>query len=325
MTQVPTVRGPVDASALGATLMHEHVFVRNPELEANYPFPEWDEEAMLATARAGLTELAGKGIATFVDLTVLGLGRYVPRIQRLAEGLPMNIVVATGYYTAKDLPPYFHTHGPGRRIDMPDPLEAMFLRDLTEGIGDTGVKAGVIKVVTDEFGITPDVERVLRAAARAHLETGALISTHTNVAYETGRLQQDFFREQGVDPGRVVIGHSGDSTDLDYLRGLMDNGSTLGMDRFGSVAYLPDDDRVATIVTLCEQGYADRMTLSHDAGFYSVNTEPSFRAKNTPDWHHAHISDNILPELRRRGVTEEQITQMMVTNPARLLPASTGR
>lgn len=325
MTQVPTVRGPVDASELGATLMHEHVFVRNPELEANYPFPEWDEEKMLATARAGLTELAGKGIATFVDLTVLGLGRDVARIQRLADGLPMNIVVATGYYTAKDLPPYFHNHGPGRRIDMPDPLDAMFLRDLTEGIGDTGVKAAVIKVVTDEFGITPDVERVLHAAARAHLETGALISTHTNVAHETGRMQQDFFRKQGVDPSRVLIGHSGDSTDLDYLRALMDNGSTLGMDRFGSVAYLPDDDRVRTIATLCEQGYADRMTLSHDAAFYSVNTEPSFRAKHTPDWHHHHISDNIIPALRRHGVSEEQITQMMVANPARLLPASTGR
>jgi phosphotriesterase-related protein len=316
---VETVRGPIGTDHLGATLMHEHLFVKNPELEQNYPNPEWDEQRLLQIAHDGLEALYDKGIHTVVDLTVMGLGRFIPRIQELAAGIRTNIIVATGYYTAKDLPAYFQVHGPGLRVDVPEPLEAMFLRDIDDGIADTGVKAGIIKVVTDKDGITPDVQRVLRSAARAQLATGVPISTHTNVAFETGRLQQDFFRKEGVDLTDVVIGHSGDSIDLDYLKELMDNGSTIGMDRFGINEMLPEADRINTVVQLCEQGYADRLTLSHDAAFFSINTEPSHRARLEPTWHHANVSDRVLPELRRRGVSDETINQMMVINPARVL------
>lgn len=316
---VQTVRGPVAVEELGATLMHEHLFVKNPELEENYPNPEWDEESLFKTAQDGLETLYDKGIHTLVDLTVLGLGRFIPRIQQLAADVRMNIVVATGYYTAKDLPAYFQNHGAGRRIDMTEPLETMFLRDISEGIADTGVKAAIIKVVTDKEGITPDVERVLRSAARAQLATGVPISTHTNVAHYTGRLQQDFFVKEGVDLERVLIGHCGDSTDLDYLKELMDNGSTIGMDRFGIDDMLPQADRVDTVVRLCEEGYADRLTLSHDAAFYSVNTEPSHRARLEPNWNHHNVSDLVLPELRQRGVSEAIIDQIMVTNAVRVL------
>jgi phosphotriesterase-related protein len=323
MSTVDTVRGPVDAAELGTVLMHEHLFARNPELEQNHPHPEWDEDAIVQKARASLTDLHGKGVSTFVDLTVLGLGRHIPTVQRVAEDLPMHIVVATGYYTAKDLPTFFHTHGPdglvGKAYPGPDPLETMFLRDLTEGIADTGVKAGIIKVVADEFGITPDVERVFRAAARAQAETGVPISTHTNVAYANGREQQQWFRKNGVDLERTVIGHCGDSTDLGYLKELMDNGSTFGLDRFGMEFVLDDASRIDTLVALLEQGYAERITISHDAGFFSINTPPSFRAKHVPNWHHHRISDHVLPEIRRRGATEEQIIQMMVVNPVRVL------
>jgi phosphotriesterase-related protein len=317
MSQVETIRGPVDADALGATLMHEHIFVKNPELEENYPNPEWSEEGAQQKARDGMKLLLEKGIETVVDLTVMGLGRSIPRIQRLAEAVDVNIIVATGYYTAKDLPAYFQTHGPGRRVDVPEPLDAMFLTDIQKGIADTGVKAAIIKVVTDEFGITPDVERVLRSAAHAQLETGVPISTHTNAAMQTGRLQQEFFRKQSVDLERVIIGHSGDTTDLDYLKELMDNGSTLGMDRFGIDSLLSEQDRIATVVALCEQGYAEKITLSHDAGFFSINTEPSHRP---PEWTHFTVSDRILPALRERGVSDDTIEQIMVRNPARLLP-----
>lgn len=317
MSQVETVRGPVDADALGATLMHEHIFVKNPELEENYPNPEWGEERAQQVARDGMKLLLEKGIRTIVDLTVMGLGRSIPRIQRLAEAVDVNIVVATGYYTAKDLPAYFHNHGPGRRVDVPEPLDWMFLKDIQEGIADTGVKAAILKVVTDEPGITPDVERVLRSAAHAQLETGVPISTHTNAAMQTGRLQQEFFRKEGVDLERVIIGHSGDTTDLDYLKELMDNGSTLGLDRFGLNALLAEEERIATVVKLCELGYAEKITLSHDAGFFSINSEPSHRP---PEWTHFGVSDRILPALRERGVSDDTIEQIMVRNPARILP-----
>ena len=139
---------------------------------------------------------------------------------------------------------------------------------------------------------------------------------------QTGRLQQEYFRKQGVDLERVLIGHCGDSTNLDYLTELMDNGSTIGMDRFGISAYLDDERRTDTVVRLVERGYAGRMILSQDAACYSINSEPSHRQRLEPAWSHHLISDRVLPELRARGVEEAAIEQMMVANPARLLARS---
>ncbi|GAC1608924.1 MAG: phosphotriesterase-related protein [Mycobacteriales bacterium] len=319
MTDVATVQGPLPAAELGWTLMHEHIFVKNPELEHNFPSAEWDEDGMFALARAGMQSLADRGIRTLVDLTVMGLGRSIERIQRVAQDCPVNIVVATGYYTQRDLPSFFHNRGPGLLAGGEDPLAGMFVKDIREGIGDTGVKAGMIKVVTDKWGITPDVERVLEGAARAHLETGVPITTHTNAAMRGGLEQQAFFRDRGVDLQHVVIGHCGDTTDVDYLRELMDNGSPIGLDRFGMDIMATEADRIDTTVRLCELGYADRLTLSHDASFFSVNLEPATRNRLMPNWNHRTVSDRVLPEMRRRGVTDETIEQIMVANPARIL------
>lgn len=319
MTTIETVRGPIAVEDIGVTLTHEHIFTKNPELEADYPDPEWDEDSSIQTAITSLNALHAKGIQTMVDLTVPGLGRNVQRITKVAAKVDLNIVVATGYYTFKDLPSYFQTHGPGRMVDGPDPLPAFFIKDITEGVADTGVKAAMIKVATDEHGMTPDVERVMRAAAEAHQETGATITTHTHVEHFTGRAQQKYFASQGVSLEHLVIGHCGDSTDIDYLRELMDNGSTVGLDRFGMEQVLPDELRVNTLVTLCELGYADRLTLSHDAGIFSINTPPSWRTRVAPNWHHSNISERILPMARERGVSDEMIHQMMVVNAARVI------
>ena len=122
----------------------------------------------------------------------------------------------------------------------------------------------------------------------------------------------------------MVIGHCGDTTDLDYLRELLDNGSPIGMDRFGMDIMASEEDRIDTVVRLCELGYADRLTLSHDASFFSVNMEPSVRLRLMPNWHHRYISDRVLPEMRRRGVSDETIEQIMVANPARILAGRTS-
>jgi phosphotriesterase-related protein len=319
MPNVETVRGPLEASELGWTLMHEHIFVKNPELEHNYPSPEWDEEAMHATAVAGLQALHDRGVKTLVDLTVMGLGRSIQRIRRVAEATPVNIVVATGYYSQKDLPAFFHNHGPGRYADVPEPLVDMFLRDVQEGISGTGIKAAIIKVVTDQWGMTPDLERVFEAAAEVHAQTGVPITTHSNAAHRGGLEQQEFLRKRGVDLEHVVIGHCGDTTDLDYLKQIMDAGSAVGLDRFGMDIMATEEDRIDTVVRLCELGYADRMTLSHDASFFSVNMEPSVRNRIMPNWNHRNLSDRILPAVRRRGVSDETIEQIMVANPARIM------
>ena len=111
MPHVQTVRGPVDTAELGQTLMHEHVFVLTPDVQQNYP-EEWgSEEQRVADAVEKLTALAATGVRTIVDPTVVGLGRYIPRIQRVAEQVDLNIVVATGCYTYEDVLPYLREHG----------------------------------------------------------------------------------------------------------------------------------------------------------------------------------------------------------------------
>src|SRR5205823_9812990 len=142
---VETVRGPVDLGNLGQTLMHEHVYVLSTEHVQNYGSDWWDEEAMVARAIDKLNAVSAKGISTIVDPTVWGLGRDIPRTQRIAAQTPVNIVVATGLYVYEELPQQYAYRGPGLLIDMPEPMVTDFSRDITEGIAGTGVKAAFLK------------------------------------------------------------------------------------------------------------------------------------------------------------------------------------
>ena len=180
MTQVQTARGPIATADLGVVLMHEHVFVLSPEIIANYPEGWGDEAAREADAVEKLNALKAAGVDTIVDPTVIGLGRYIPRIQRVAAQTDLQIVVATGVYTYNDVPMYFHFTGPGTGLGGPETMTDLFIRDITDGIAGTGVKAAILKCATDEPGVTPGVERVLRAVAAAHVRTGVPITTHTH-------------------------------------------------------------------------------------------------------------------------------------------------
>jgi phosphotriesterase-related protein len=318
MAQVETVRGPVDVGSLGTTLMHEHLFVLNEEIRQNYP-ADWDEDARIEDAAAKLTALTSRGCATVVDPTVLGLGRDIGRVQRVAARTDLNVIVATGLYTYNDVPFYFRYRTPGH--DGPDPMTAMFVADITEGISGTGVKAAFLKCAVDEPGLTPGVERVLRAVCHAHAETGAPITVHTHPGSGTGREVVRVLREEGADLAKVVLGHSGDSADLDYLTELADAGCLLGMDRFGLDLITPFEDRVATVAALCERGYAASMVLSHDAACYIDWFPPAAIPAFAPSWHFGHLFDDVLPALRERGVSDEQIDTMLVANPRRYFSA----
>ncbi len=314
MPLVETVRGAVEVDRLGLTLMHEHVFVLNEEVRQNYP-AGWDEDDRVDDAIGQLTALAARGCQTIVDPTVLGLGRDISRIKRVADGTELNIIVATGLYTYNELPLYFKFRGPGH--DGVDPMTRLFIADITEGIADTGVKAAFLKCAIDDQGMTPGVERVLRAVCRAHAETGAPVTVHTHPHSGTGRDVLRVLREEAADLTKVVLGHSGDSTDLDYLSGLADAGCLLGMDRFGLDVITPFEDRVATVAAMCERGYAESMVLSHDASCYIDWFPPEVIPLFAPSWNFEHLFDDVLPALRSRGVTDQQIEAMLVDNPRR--------
>ena len=326
MAMVPTVRGDVDSAALGTTLMHEHVVNITAEVARDYPDLSWgpDKEGVLRACAAKLEAVRARGVGTVVDCTAFGHGRDIEAVLRINELVDINIVACTGIYTY-DYLPFFFTYGhPVRNEDGKDVdiMTEMFVRDLTEGIAGSGVRAGMIKTATDHAGLTPNIERVLRAVARAHRQTGAPITTHTVVAMKNGLDQQRIFAEEGVDLSRVVIGHSGDSTDLGYLKALLDAGSTIGADRFG--LYLPDigmpemDVRVRTLAQLCAEGYSDRIVLSHDTTCYG-DWLPRTLGGGLPDWSLTHISDKVVPALREAGITDTQVEQMLVVNPRRIL------
>tara|TARA_B100000959_G_scaffold286515_1_gene365518 strand:+ start:115 stop:1089 length:975 start_codon:yes stop_codon:yes gene_type:complete len=312
---IETATGPISPSQLGRVLMHEHVFVVSTEIQQNYP-QEWgDEQARIDDAVDRLTELKENGIETIVDPTAIGLGRYIPRIQAVANRIDLNIICATGLYTFNELPHYYRR----RTSDNVDALTTHFVQDIVDGFADTGVKAGVIKCATDKPGLTTDVERVLRACAQAHRETGCPITTHTNAESKRGLDQQQIFTEEGVDLTRVVIGHCGDTQDLGYLQQLLDAGSVLGMDRFGIDGYLTTEQRVEVVAELCRRGHAEQLVLSHDASCYIDWIEGEVPLAPLPNWHYLHISKDVIPALLEAGVTAAQIETMLVDTPQRFL------
>ena len=318
MATVETVKGSIETPALGVTLMHEHVFVLSTEILQNFPATWGDEEKRVADASTRLGELKSRGVDTIVDLTVIGLGRYIPRIKRVADATELNIVVATGVYTYNDVPMYFHFQGPGTTLGGPELMTDMFVKDIEEGIAGTGVKAAILKCATDEPGVTPGVERVLRAVAQAHRRTGVPISTHTHAHTRRGLEQQRIFIEEGVDLSRVIIGHSGDTTDIAYLEELIGAGSYIGMDRFGIDVLLPFEDRVATVARLCERGHAGKMVLSHDAACFNDWLPEAALPVVTPNWNFLHIHNDVIPALKQRGVSDQQIRTMLVDNPRKI-------
>ena len=310
MSTVETVRGPVELAELGQTLMHEHVFVLDPEALQNYGHvwgaSYWDEDAGVADAVAKLQRLRDAGIQTIVDPTVPGLGRYIPRIQRVNAEVDLNIVVATGIYAFLELPMFL-----AYRSD--DAIVELFVREIREGIDDTGVKAAFLKCAVEEHGIIADVPRILSVVAAASIETGAPVMVHTNARAKTGLLALDALTKAGLPPERIVIAHMGDSNDLDYIRAIADTGASIGCDRFNIEHFNPDANRIETLTALLAEGYADRVHLGHDAAcFFDFMFSNPYFADEHADY--LHISTKILPALLAAGATEEQIDQMLIGN-----------
>ncbi|MGB8876143.1 MAG: hypothetical protein WCD11_07495 [Solirubrobacteraceae bacterium] len=319
MATVETVRGPVDVNQLGPTLMHEHVFIMQAEALQNYGHvfgpSYWNEPDRLDDATAKLGAVREAGIRTIVDPTAPGLGRYIPRIQKLNAAVDLNIVVATGVYAFLGLPNFLVY----RTVDA---LAELFVREIREGIDDTGVKAAFLKCTVERYGVIGDIPRILAAVAAAGIETAAPIMVHTNAAERTGLPALEVLTGHGVDPTRIVIAHCGDSNDMSYLRAIADTGAWLGCDRFGIEHFNPMADRIKTLLALLAAGYGDRIHLSHDAACFCdfMVGDPAFANEN-PDY--LLISKRVIPALLAEGVAQAQIDKLMVDNPRRFFAGGT--
>ena len=304
---VQTVTGPVDGSELGFTLFHEHVVMNAPEIALNWPHL-FDREALRAKALAAMQEAKDLGVGTLIDLTPGDYHREPQLVRELSEATGVHVVHATGGYWVTS--PFF-------RMAPMERLAELFRHDIEVGMNGTEVRAGIIKVATDFEGVTNQNGRLLRAAAQVQRETGVPISTHTNMKAKTGLEQQRIFREEGVDLAHVVIGHSNDTDDVPYLEQLIEGGSYIGMDRFGLDNGFGLDARIDLLVTMCERGYAERIVVAHDRPI-EANFAGRELGDGQPDWSWNTIPSRVVPEAKKRGVSDEQIRLMTVENPRRV-------
>jgi phosphotriesterase-related protein len=314
MNSVNTVTGSVSADKLGTTLMHEHLLIGWAGWELDCNAPRFDRKTALKTAVERLKELKDLGLGTFVDPCPNDIGRDIVFMADVAAASGVNVVAATGLYK-EDLgnTAYFRQ----RTIEE---IADVYVTEITKGVGETGIKAGIIKSATGKDHITEYENRCLRAAARASKRTGVPITTHTEEG-TMGREQLDIFAEEGVDLAHVVIGHSCGASDLRYHTDMLDRGCLLGFDRFGLDFVHPDRLRLAALIGLVGVGFEKQLVLSHDSvACWKGKGLPEMDAKTLEgikNWNPTHIFKHIIPALKEAGVGEHKIRAMMVENPRR--------
>ncbi len=312
MPTVETVLGAVDASQLGVTLSHEHVLVGMGEDNHHYPW-RFDWEKTRANAIRELSEAKAGGVDTVIDLTTPDLGRDVAFVRDVAEASGMNVVVATGIW--RDVPRSFWER------DL-DTIADIFVREIEVGIGTTEIKAGAIKVAHDLGGVTPEGERILRGAARALKRTGCPISTHHWAPEQVGTRQVEILREEGAPMDRICIGHSADTTDVDYLESLLKAGVYLSMDRYPGGDGRPDwRARNATVKALVDRGWTNRLMLGHDYAPMPILAGHDAAPTGQPT-RYLFVSNVAVPALREAGVSQDAIDTMLREVPRRFLTGS---
>jgi len=314
MKSVNTVTGSVSADKLGTTLMHEHLLIAWAGWELDCNAPRFDRKTALKTAVERLKKLKDLGLGTFVDPCPNDIGRDIVFMADVAAASGVNVVAATGLYK-EDLgnTAYF-------RQRTVEEIADVYVTEITKGVGETGIKAGIIKCATGKDHITEYENRCLRAAARASKRTGVPITTHTEEG-TMGREQLDIFAEEGVDLAHVVIGHSCGASDLRYHTDMLDRGCLLGFDRFGLDFVHPDRLRLAALIGLVGVGFEKQLVLSHDSvACWKGKGLPDMDAKTLEgikNWNPTHIFKHIIPQLKEAGVGEHKIKAMMVENPRR--------
>jgi phosphotriesterase-related protein len=308
MTTVNTVLGPVDVSELGITLAHEHILSSNAGIPQN--FPEFLEDGYMDHVVDGLNKAKAAGIRTVVDATTLDLGRDVNVLVDASRRTGVNIIACTGWWTEK---PRFISGASAER------LAKGFIRDVEQGIEGTQVKAGILKGASDVSGVLPGEETVLRAVARAHHQTGLPIMVHSYSPGQVGRQQIAILKEEGVPLNKVKLDHSNDTTDLEYLFWILDQGCFLGLDRYPGQVPSPLA-RTKTLKALIDAGFAGRICISHDwslarhvASDSPIGT-PERRQKMNPHGY-LYILNVVFPQLLEMGVSQKVVDTLLVDGP----------
>ena len=308
---VPTVTGQIDASRLGRTLIHEHVAIGFDGclLDSRVNI---DRADTFAAGQAAVMGVKNFGVTTLVDATPLEMGRDPVLLREVSEATGVNIICATGLYTSDHGIPYYF-----REMPMED-LADLYTQEITVGIGETGIRAGVIKVATASPPLKGVERKVLLAAAVAQRRTGTPIVSHTTGG--GGDEQAKILLEGGAHPDKIVIGHvDHKDSSMRYLLRILRSGVSLGFDRVGLDVFLPEPVRAALVAGLLGAGHVERMFLATDS--YAVWLGPEVKlspGQPAPPPPYVHLFTSFLPALKAMGVTQAQIDQVLIDNPRRL-------
>ena len=319
---VQTVTGTIPVSALGRTLMHEHLYISFAGAEYD-PGAIFDRPAFIAEAVRRLVEMREvHGVRSFVDPCPIELGRDAAMLREISEKSGMHIICTTGFYFEEmGLPPYW-------RARSEEEIAALYIREITHGIGDTGIKAGAIKVATGAPAITELEKKFLAAACIAQKATGVPIITHTQDGFG-GPEQQRLFADGGVDAKACLIGHCCGNANPSYHRKVVDGGSYIGFDRIGILRLQPDEVRADNLAKLVRDGFRSRVMMSQDrhCGWRGkmqrqLSAEELARiedlrtqGKYPPPY--SYMFTDFLPMLHARGVNQADIAVMLDENPRR--------
>jgi phosphotriesterase-related protein len=312
--KVRTLTGDVPPPALGNTLIHEHLAVDWGEMLGRPKIIDFEFDAMRDKMVNALNAAHALGIGAMVECTPVGCGRYVDLFHAVAERTPVKIICSTGFFHESWCP----MHPIARAFDI-DTMTDLFVREITEGMGDTLIKAGIIKCATGEERVSPKEEQVLRAAARAHKQTECPIITHTTGGL--GNEQLDIFDSEGVAPDEIIISHVGCEKEnwFEYSESLLRRGANISFDRIGEPAFGDDEHWIMLITNAIQKGYLAQIMMSHDSGVlvHGYNEIVNPGVEITGDF--TYISREFIPKLRQAGVSEEQLQAMLQENPQRVL------
>jgi phosphotriesterase-related protein len=321
---VQTVLGPFDAAKLGFCQSHEHVCSASAGFWSAWPEILGGRAQFVRAAVDKLKKAKDDGLDSFIDLTTIDLGRDIRLIEEVSRKSGVHIVPCTGHW----LDPSW-----SMKQRTMEEMTQFFIREIQVGIEGTDIKAGVIKVANDVEGITPFGEKLLRAAARASKATGTPISTHTFALDRIGEKQAEIFEQEQISPSMVCIGHSDDTTDLEYLTGLARRGYFVGMDRLrGGAPVAPGapppvrptatlDQRLTSIKRLIDGGFTNRLMLGTDVPLLMTlvsAADLASRQERNPDGIRF-VRRQVVPRLKEMGVSEQAIRMMTVENPRRFL------
>ncbi|MCJ7662970.1 MAG: phosphotriesterase-related protein [Desulfobacterales bacterium] len=322
MAKINTVLGPIDPESLGLTLVHEHIIAGYPGWECDPLAKPYNREKIVTVCMRNLEPVKTYGVNAIIDATPVDLSRDVDVMRDVSEKLQVHIVCSTGRYMEDEGKWMYLRHRERAKIcDMKTELYEGFMQELTYGIGQSGIKPGVIKVSSGLNCIAPCEDAMLRAAAQAGKETGAPIMTHTEGG-TMGPEQADLLIGEGVSPQKIMIGHMCGNPSMAYQLDVLRRGVYIAFDRFGIEMLVSDQVRIATLIGLLGMGYADRIMISQDFAASSYGRGgrmPAEEAKKFMNWSCTNIFRNILPALKKAGINDDQIKTMMTDNPRRFL------